>query len=430
MAITYGLQVWDTQAFSVLVQNSSAGILDLIDTNEQRARLQQKQCSPTENTLAFAEDLQELADMLSNVHPWMNAYLHDLSEQFHQQSTAVLTINVPEQPSKFTILAYFVMMLARQYHMVTYNAAGDFYILPVRDRVLTSRFPELYKNTIYDIPGDAHIQFMKIYRQALIAEGLVKHNDLIDWDQYSMRDDDCDIKASKMVVEYVKAYFTTKGIEFGFEEDRKIFIIPIKKVGNVEFELILDVWAVMLERGIGRVGLYNYLSVRHEEALQVNEFLQHTDEKFKQYFERGIQPLSILAEFDLFDYRGRLNHIYSVPRIHKNVVYEYSTWADLFDQIEELKYASQAALSDIHDVEDFLMVIKESLDMKIKLDDIFRFQMRDSMCVCYLMYVKLFQPNLLPVLAEMFRKKYLRYKDSHVEMFEMMDYIQNYELPT
>jgi len=186
MTLKYGLQVWDTQAFSVLVQNSSAGILDLIDTNEQRARLQQKQCSPTKNTLAFADDLQELAEMLSSVHPWMMTYLQDLSAQFQQQSTAVLIINVPEHPSKFTILAYFVMMLARQHHMVTYNAAGDFYILPVRDRVLTSRFPELYKNTIYDILGDAHPQFMKIYRQALIAEGLAKHDDLIDWDQYSI----------------------------------------------------------------------------------------------------------------------------------------------------------------------------------------------------------------------------------------------------
>lgn len=429
MTLKYGLQVWDTQAFSVLVQNSSAGILDLIDTNEQRARLQQKQCSPTKNTLAFADDLQELAEMLSSVHPWMKTYLQDLSAQFQQQSTAVLTINVPEHPSKFTILAYFVMMLARQHHMVTYNAAGDFYILPVLDRVLTSRFPELYKNNINSIPSDAHIKFMKVYRQALIAEHLVQPTDLIDWDQYSIRDNECDFKASKMVEQSVISYFHENEVRFSFDEKNEFFSIPIKQSNDVNFYLDISVGGSIEYQGIGTVSISAYISVSDYKALSSNHFMQNVDEKFKQYFGKNIQRSSITAIFDLFDFRERINNLRFIRGLYRNSVCEYNTWPDFFTQLDQLINASIKIISDIDDINFFLKILEDALQTGLSLEDVLSFQMSESLCVCYLMYAKLFRPEIFPILAKFLRKKYTN-KKPQKGMFDLIDYIQNYELPT
>lgn len=428
MTIKYGLQVWDTQAFPLV--DTTSNYFALSNVNAQRQLLMEQHAVPTANVLACAETLQQLADTLSNVHPWMQTYLQDLSEQFCQQSTAVLTINVPEQPSKFTILAYFVMMIASQYRMVTYNAAGEFYILPLEDKKMMSNFPELYKDNLLSIGDeDYYVKFMKIYRQALIAEGLVKSEDLIDWDQYSMTDDESDVKASKMAAEHVKAYLIETGMNFCFDEGRNVFTIPIKKTGDATFELVLDVWAVMRERGIGRIGLRHYLSVENENALQENSFLQHVNNEFKIYFGESIHRLSIVAIFDLFDYRDELGILYSGFRIYPNIVSEYNTWSDLFSKIDDLIVVSTEILSDIQKTSDFLKLIEEGLGNRITMEDLTIFRMNDSLCICYLMYAKLFRQSLFPILVDSFRKIYMNLK-SKEQIFHLIDYIQNYELAT
>ena len=90
-----------------------------------------------------------------------------------------------------------------------------------------------------------------------------------------MTDDESDVKASKMAAEHVKAYFIKTGMNFCFDEGRNVFTIPIKKLGDIEFELIFKVWAVMMQRGVGRIGVRHYLSVKYENALQKNSFLQN-----------------------------------------------------------------------------------------------------------------------------------------------------------
>jgi hypothetical protein len=296
---------------------------------------------------------------------------------------------------------------------------------------MMSNFPELYKNnldSIDDLDGEAHLNFMKIYRQALIAEGLVKFEDLIDWDQYSMRDDDCDIKASKMAVDYVKAYFLKKGTEFIFQEKGKLFIVPIKKVGDIEFELVLDVWAVMRDYGIGRIGIHSYLSVRHESALKNHDFLELINKDFKTCFGEDIKPISILAIFDMFDYREKISALYANSRIYLNIVSENNTWPDLFAQIENLIDTSIKALFDIHDVKDFLSVFEKTLAIGMPLRDLTRFQMTESLCVCYLMYAKLFKPSLFSVLTDRYREIFKNQK-SKEKIFHLIDCIENYEVP-
>ena len=53
--------------------------------------------------------------------------------------------------------------------------------------------------------------------------------------------------------------------------------------------------------------------------------------------------------------------------------------------------------------------------------------MNDSLCICYLMYAKLFRQSLFPILADGFRKIYMNLK-SKEQIFHLIDYIQNYEL--
>lgn len=289
MTLKYGLQVWDTQAFPLGKISLNC---DLPKVDQQRLLLMQQHAAPTPNALACAEALQQLAETLSNVHPWMKTYLQDLSEQFLQQSTAVLTINVPKKPSRFTVLAYFVTMIASQHRMVTYNAAGGFYVLPLPEIVSKSICPELYKNLLHTVPCTDFESFMLIYRNALIAEQLVDPIDLINWDQYPMSNDDREFEAKCMFEEKVATFLKNKEINFDFDRKTETFEIPVKQTAGITFCLRFQLSSEIQEQGIGRVSTESYICANQKNVLEGGGFLRNVNEEFRKIFQVDIRPLA------------------------------------------------------------------------------------------------------------------------------------------
>ena len=264
MTLKYGLQVWDTQAFPLV--ELSLGLTETFDLpklNAQRKFLMRQHAAPSQNILKFAESLRQQSETLSSVYPWITTYLQDLSAQFKQQSKAVLTINIPKHSARFTILAYVVAITASQHRMVTYNAAGDFYILPLLTRLENSRFIDLYKNNIEFLPCTYVYGFMEIYRNALIAERVVKPEDLIDWDQYTMDNFNREFEARDMVQQRVIANFLERGIAFNFQEQTRYFIIPIKKLEDTSFFLEFSISTAIEQQGIGRIMVDPYINANH-----------------------------------------------------------------------------------------------------------------------------------------------------------------------
>lgn len=418
MKIKYGLQVWDTQAFPLVeIPPSADSTFDLPRVNQQRLLLMQQHAAPTSNALACAETLQQLAETLSNVHPWMKTYLQDLSEQFRQQSTAVLTINVPKKPSRFTILAYFVTMIASQHRMVTYNAAGGFYILPLPEIISKSVCPELYKNLLDTVPCTDFESFMRIYRKALIAEQLVEPADLIDWDQYPMSNDDREFEAACMFEEKVATHLKESGVTFEFDEETENFEIPIKQTSDVVFCLQFGLGSQIQEQGIGRVSTTSYISANQKNILEKGSFLRDVNEEFKRNFQIEIDDTSIFTHWRMFDLREDFN-----PDVFQGYVCEYQKWSDFFHQIQTLIECSKDIISDVNNIGEFLDVVERSLNEGISLRNIISYNMNRKVAACYLMYAKLLRPNLFVLLAKKIRILY-------GDLGEIIDYIQHYELP-
>ena len=267
MTLKYGLQVWDTQAFPLIeLRPSPNQYTDLPNLNKQRKFLMRQHAAPSQNVLKFAESLRQQSETLSSVYPWITTYLQDLSAQFKQQPKAVLTIKIPKHSAKFTILAYVVAITASQHRMVTYNAAGDFYILPLPTRLENSRFIDLYKNNIEFVPCTYVYGFMKIYRNALIAERVVKPEDLIDWDQYAKDNFNREIEAGGMIEQRVAKNFLERGIDFSFEERKgypEYFLVPIKKSEDASFFLEFSISTAIEQQGIGRIMVDPYINANH-----------------------------------------------------------------------------------------------------------------------------------------------------------------------
>jgi hypothetical protein len=424
MAITYGLQVWDTQAFPLVeIRPSPDATFDLPKVNHQRLLLMKQHAAPTPNTLACAEALQQLSETLSSVHPWMKEYLQELSAQFRQQSTAVLTIDVPKKPSRFTILAYFVTMVASQHHMITYNAAGGFYVLPLPDVVSKSICPDLYNNLLLTVPSTDFEPFMLIYRNALIAEQLVSPIDLINWDEYPMSNDDREFEAKCMFEEKVAIYLKDKKITFKFNKKTKNFQIPVKQTGDIVFCLQFELSTAIQEQGIGRVMINSYISAHQKNFLELERdgFLRNVSEEFIKKFQVDFDDISISTPWRMFDLRTDFN-----PDCFQGFVCEYQKWSDFFGQIQSLMECSKKIISDTTSISDFLTVIEDSLSAGISLRDIIYncdYSNTKKLATCYLMYAKLLRPSLFLILAKETRKL-------GSNMGEMVDYIQNYELLT
>jgi hypothetical protein len=415
MAITYGLQVWDTRAFPL---GKISRNVDLPKVDQQRRLLSQQHVAPSTNALVCAEELQQLAETLASVHPWMKTYLQDLSAQFRQQSTAVLTINVPKKPSRFTILAYFVTMVASQNRMVTYNAAGGFYILPLPDVVSKSICPKLYKNLLHTVPSNDFEPFMRIYRNALIAEQLVDPIDLIDWDEYPMSNDNREFEAQCMFEKKVAIYLKDKEVTFDFDKKTKKFKISVKQISDFVFCLQFELSTAIQEQGIGRVMINSYISVNHKNFLEKSELLIDVNEEFRRNFQIEIDDTSILKHWSIFDLRTDFNPIDFRWRIC-----EYQKWSDFFYQIQSLIRFSKYIVDDIHNINDFLDVFEHCLNSDLSLRDIIGYNRRNEVATCYLMYAKLLRPSLFVILAKETRKL-------GGNMGKMVDYIQNYELAT
>jgi hypothetical protein len=419
MALKYGLQVWDTQAFPLVeLRPSPDETFDLPKVNHQRLMLMKQQAAPTPNTLACAKRLQELAETLSSVHPWMKEYLQELSAQFRQQSTAVLTIDVPKKPSRFTILAYFVTMVASQNRMVTYNAAGGFYVLPLPDVVSKSVCPKLYKNLLRTVPCTDFESFMLIYRNALIAEQLVDPIDLINWDQYPMSNDDREFEAACMFEEKVATFLKNKEINFDFDRKTETFEIPVKQTAGITFCLRFQLSSEIQEQGIGRVSTESYISANQKNVLEGRGFLRNVNEEFRKFFQVEIDDTFISTPWRIFDLRPDLN-----SAIFQGRICEYQKWSDFFNQIQTLIECSKNIISDTNTISDFLTVIEDALNAGINLRYIIGYDRRNEVTTCYLMYAKLLRPNLFVILAKETRKL-------GGNMGEMVDYIQNYELTT
>ncbi len=420
MKIKYGLQVWDTQAFPLVeIPPSADSTFDLPRVNQQRLLLMQQHAAPTSNALACAETLQQLAETLSNVHPWMKTYLQDLSEQFRQQSTAVLTINVPKKPSRFTILAYFVTMIASQHRMVTYNAAGGFYVLPLPEIVSKSICPELYKNMLFTVPCTDFESFMRIYRNALIAEQLVEPADLIDWDKYPMSNGDREFDAKRMFEEKVVTHLKESAITFEFYRKKGNFEIPVKQVADVIFCLRFKLSTAIQEQGVGRVSTESYICANQKNVLEGGGFLRNVNEEFRKIFQVDIDDTYISTPWRIFDLRPYLN-----SAVFQGIVCEYQKWSDFFHQIQGLIGFSKDIISDINDIGGFLDIVENSLIAGVSLRNIigYPYYTNNKFATCYLMYAKLFRPNLFVLLAKKVRILY-------GDMGEIIDYIQHYELP-
>ena len=84
---------------------------------------------------------------------------------------------------------------------------------------------------------------------------------------------------------------------------------------------------------------------------------------------------------------------------------------------------SKNIINDINDIDDFLTVIESALNAGINIRNIIGYGRRNEVAACYLMYAKLLRPSLFVILVKETRKL-----DSN--MGEIVDYIQNYELPT
>lgn len=425
MKIKYSLQVWDTQAFPLVeIRSSPDSTFDLPKVNQQRLLLMQQHAAPTPNVLACAETLQQLAETLSSVHPWMKTYLQDLSEQFRQQSTAVLTINVPKKPSRFTILAYFVTMIASQHRMVTYNAAGDFYILPLPTGLENSRFLDLYKNSLESVPCTHIYSFMKIYRNALIAEKIIEVDSLLDWSKYSPSKSGCEYKARLKFEEKISEHLCKKEIDFVFDKNSAFFEIPIKLEEGIVFFLSFNISIAidMIEADIGSIDINHYITASHQVTLEESEFFNKTNEIFQKNFDEKMDEILITTRWSAFDLRENFNEIPFSGNIR-----EYNTWAELFSQIDRLIDGSKKIINDIHSISDFLNVVAEISATGVDLKKIIGYKKNNKILLCYLMYSRLLNPNLFLTLSKEIPKlyNYTGYKES---MINLIDYIQNYEL--
>ena len=415
MTLKYGLQVWDTDVFPL---GEISLNYDLPKVDQQRRSLMQQRIAPTPNSLACAEALQQLAETLSSVHPWMKTYLQELSAQFQQQSTAVLTINVPKKPSRFTILAYFVTMVASQHRMVTYNAAGGFYVLPLPDVVSKSICPEIYKNLLYTVPSTDFEPFMRIYRNALIAEQLVDPIDLIDWNQYPISNRSREFDATDMFEDKIIIYLKDKNIGFKFDKKSGIFEVPIKQTADIDLCLKFKLYTAIQDEGIGRVMIASYISTNQKNILEEGNFLMNVNKEFRRKFQLEIESTSIFAPWSMFDLRKYYSSTYFSWRI-----VEYQKWSDFFDKIQSLICYSKDIIHDTHGMNDFLDVINSILDSGVGFREIIGYNRDYEVATCYLMYARLLRPNLFLILAKETRKL-------GGNMGEMVDYIQNYELAT
>lgn len=426
MTLKYGLQVWDTQAFPLIeLRPSPSQYTDLPNLNKQRESLMRQHAAPSQHILKFAESLHQQSETLSNVYPWITAYLQDLSAQFQQQSKAVLTINIPKHSTRFTILAYVVAITASQHRMVTYNAAGDFYILPLPTRLENSRFIDLYENDIEFVPCTYVYGFMKIYGNALIAEQIVKPKDLIDWDQYdAVNNFNCEFEARDMVQQRVIANFLERGIAFNFQEQTRYFMIPIKKIADTSYFLEFEFSVAIEQQGTGRIMINPYITVVCDQKnLKLDLVLEYINEKLQQIFDKKIDSLSVSALWSALDLRNNCKPNFSV-----NKVSEYNTWPELFNKIDQLIGCSVSLISDINGIEDFLDVFQGMLDIGINFKDIVKFKKEPNIVFCYLIYCKLFKRDLLPELCEQLKTLYVNYKRKK-EIYDFIDEIQNYELP-
>ena len=430
MTLKYGLQVWDTQAFPLV--ELSLGLTETFDLpklNAQRTSLMRQHAAPSQNILKFAESLHQQSETLSSVYPWITTYLQDLSIQFQRQSKAVLTIDIPKHSARFTILAYVVAITASQHHMVTYNAAGDFYILPLLTRLENSRFIDLYKNNIQVVPCTYVYGFMNIYRNALIAEKILKPEDLIDWDQYdAVNNFNCEFEARDMVQQRVIANFLERGIVFNFQEQTRYFTIPIKKIADISYFLGFKFSVAIEEQGTGRIMITPYITVVCDQiSLKIDLILAHANQKLQQIFDQKIDSLSVSALWSGLDLRNNCKANFFV-----NKVPDYITWPELFKKIDQLIDCSASVISDINSIEYFLDALKCILDTGAKLNEtvgfVDQFKEKAIAYFCCLIYCKLFKHDLLPEFSKQLRIVYAGY-EREKEIYDFIDEIQNYELP-
>lgn len=429
MKIKYGLQVWDTQAFPLV--ELSLGLTETFDLpklNAQRTSLMKQHAAPSQNILKCAEALRQQSETLSSVYPWITTYLQDLSAQFKQQSKAVLTIDIPKHSARFTILAYIVAITASQHHMVTYNAAGDFYILPLPTRLENSRFIDLYKNNVEFLPCTYVYGFMSIYRNALIDERVVKPEDLIDWDQYTKDNFNREFEARDMVQQRVIANLLERDIAFVFQEQTRYFMIPIKKIADIRYFLGFKFSVAIEEQGTGRIMITPYVTVVCDQtSLKIDLILAHANQNLQQIFDQKIDSLSVSALWSGLDLRNNCKANFFVNKIS-----EYNTWPELFNKIDQLIDVSASVISDINSIKDFLDVLKCILDTGAKLNEtvgfVDQFKEKTSAYFCCLIYCKLFNNDLLPDFSKHLRSIYAGY-EREKEIYDFIDEIQHYELP-
>jgi hypothetical protein len=426
MAITYGLQVWDTQAFPLIeLSQSPDQWTDLPNLNKQRKFLMRKHAAPSQNILKCAESLRQQSETLSNTYPWITPYLEDLSTQFRQQSTAVLTINIPENPARFTILAYIVSLAASQHHMVTYNAVGDFYMLPLPARLENIRFISLY-NHIHFVPVAYVYGFMKIYRNALIAEQMIKPTDLIDWEQYSLDNFDREFEARDMIHQHIKENFFKRGISFDFQEKTRSFRVLIKKTINISYFLDFEL-SVAIERqgqGIGRIITKPYITVVYDQKTMKLDLLLTINKRIQYIFNENIDILSISVLCSAFDLRKNCNSTFDTDSIMV-----YITWNELFNKIDQLIDYSNRIISDINFFEELLDVLEGILSTGAKFNKIVGLRHGASNYFCYLIFCKIFKPDLLSEFCHHLKMVYMNSRKKQ-EIYDLIDEIQHYELPT
>jgi hypothetical protein len=430
MAITYGLQVWDTQAFPLIeISSGLTETFDLPKLNAQRKSLMRQHAAPSQNILKYAESLRQQSDTLSNTYPWITPYLEDLSTQFRQQSTALLTINIPKNPARFTILAYIVSLAASQHHMVTYNTAGDFYMLPLPARLENSSFISLY-NHIHFVPAAYVYGFMKIYRNALIAEQIVKPTDLIDWGQYSLDNFDREFEARDMIHQHIKENFIERGIAFDFQEKTRSFRVLIKKTVNISYFLDFGL-SIAIERqgqGIGRIIIEPYITVVYDQKnIKLDSLLVVVNNKLQQIFDRNIDNISMSVLCSALDLRNNCDSTFDIDGIMV-----YSTWPELFNKIDQFVQYADGIVSDIRCFEDFLDIFQGILNTSAKLNKIVGLRGNASNYFGCLILCKIFKPDLMPKLCHHLKMVYMYLRDSSKkqQICDLVDEIQNYELPT
>jgi len=267
---------------------------------------------------------------------------------------------------------------------------------------------------------------MKIYRNALIAERVVKPKDLIDWDQYNATSNfNCEFEACEMIEERVTKKFLERGIEFSIQEQTRYFMIPIKKSADTSFFLEFNFSAAIEQQGIGRIMIGPYITaVSKRKHPALDSLVINVNERFHQIFNEKIDPLSMSALWSVFDLKNNSNSTYFM-----NYISEYNMWSELFKQIDQLIEYSSTVISDINSIEDCLNLFKCVLATGAKFKDIVGFKESHIVNVCYLIYAKIFKEDMLRELSKEIINLYL-YSEHKDHMKDLIEYIQNYELTT